>query len=130
LAANEVDHTVFFRRLCASAADASADGAVASLFADRGAFHDWAEAWRRRLAVEEVTPGDRAAAMRRANPAFIPRNHRIEELIVAAVERGDFKPFERLVRVLERPYDEQPADADLSEPPLPEQRVRATFCGT
>jgi uncharacterized protein YdiU (UPF0061 family) len=125
-----VDHTLFFRRLCASAADASADGEVAALFADPGAFRDWAEAWRRRLGAEDVTPGDRAAAMRRVNPAFIPRNHRIEEIIVAAVERGDFGPFETLVRVLERPFDEQPAHADLGEPPLPEQRVRATFCGT
>lgn len=129
LAANEVDYTLFFRRLCASAADPSADAGVASLFADPAAFHDWAEAWRRRLALEDVTPDARARAMRRVNPAFVPRNHRIEEVIAAAA-REDFAPFETMVRVLERPYEEQPGFESWSEAPRPEQRVRATFCGT
>jgi uncharacterized protein YdiU (UPF0061 family) len=68
--------------------------------------------------------------MRLANPAFIPRNHRVEEMIQAAVQRSDFQPFERLLAVLARPYDDQPEHAELSEPPLPEERVQATFCGT
>ena len=130
LAANEVDYTLFFRRLCASAADPSADGEAAALFAHAGAFHEWAAKWRRRLAEEDGAPAERADAMRRVNPAFIPRNHRIEELIAAAVEHADFGPFEALLRVLESPYEEQPEGAYLSEPPRPEQRVRATFCGT
>ena len=130
LAANEVDHTLFFRRLCASASDASADGAVAALFTHAGAFHEWAVRWRRRIEEEDVAPEQRADAMRRVNPAFIPRNHRIEELIDAAVARADFVPFEELLCVLERPYEEQPESAALAEPPRPEQRVRATFCGT
>ncbi|WP_437302263.1 protein adenylyltransferase SelO [Sorangium sp. So ce388] len=133
LASNHVDYTVFFRRLCASAADPAADAQVASLFAEPGAFRDWAEAWRRRLAREDVARVDdraRASAMRGVNPAFIPRNHRIEELIQAAVLRDDFGPFETLVQVLSRPYDDQPEFAHLSEPPQPEERVQYTFCGT
>ncbi|WP_437674074.1 protein adenylyltransferase SelO [Sorangium sp. So ce131] len=133
LASNGVDYTVFFRRLCASAADPAADAQVASLFAEPGAFRDWAEAWRRRLAREDVARVDgeaRAAAMRRVNPAFIPRNHRIEALIQAAVLRDDFEPFETLVRVLERPYDDQPEFTHLSEPPQLDERVQRTFCGT
>ncbi|WP_437893662.1 protein adenylyltransferase SelO [Sorangium sp. So ce124] len=130
LASNGVDYTVFFRRLCASAADPAADTQVAALFAEPGAFRDWAESWRRRLAREEVAPEARASAMRLVNPAFIPRNHRIEALIQAAVLRDDFDPFETLVRVLERPYDEQPESAHLSEPPQLDERVQYTFCGT
>ena len=130
LASNQVDHTLFFRRLCASAADTSADVEVASLFDDPGAFHDWAEAWRRRLAEEAASPEARASAMRGVNPAFIPRNHRIEELIAAAVIRSDFEPFQTLVKVLERPYEDQPEFAHLNDPPKPEERVQATFCGT
>jgi uncharacterized protein YdiU (UPF0061 family) len=68
--------------------------------------------------------------MRRANPAFIPRNHRIEEAIVAATERDDFAPFETLVRVLARPFDDQPDAAHLADPPAPDERVQRTFCGT
>ncbi|WP_437497498.1 protein adenylyltransferase SelO [Sorangium sp. So ce1099] len=130
LASNHVDYTVFFRGLCASAADPAADAQVASLFAEPGAFREWAEAWRRRLAKEDVAPEARASAMRGVNPAFIPRNHRIEELIQAAVLRDDFGPFETLVQVLSRPYDDQPELAHLSEPPQPEERVQYTFCGT
>ena len=130
LAASSVDYTVFYRRLCASAADPAADAQVASLFENPGAFHDWAEAWRRRLAREDVAPEARASAMRLVNPAFIPRNHRIEASIQAAVLRNDFEPFEALVRVLERPYEEQPELAYLSEPPQLDERVQSTFCGT
>ena len=130
LASNGVDYTVFFRRLCASAASPSADPQMAPLFADPGAFHDWAEGWRRRLAKEDVAPEARAAAMRRVSPAFIPRNHRVEEIIQAAVRKDDYAPFHTMVKVLEHPYEEQPDFAYLSEPPAPEDRVRQTFCGT
>jgi uncharacterized protein YdiU (UPF0061 family) len=130
LATYSVDHTLFFRGLCASAESSSADAAVASLFSDPGAFHEWAERWRRRLDLEGVGPGDRAAAMRRVNPAFIPRNHRIEELIAAAVLNGNFEPFETMVKVMANPYEEQPDFAHLMVPPKPEERVQATFCGT
>ncbi|HMJ56858.1 MAG TPA: YdiU family protein [Polyangiaceae bacterium] len=130
LASNGVDYTVFYRRLCDAATDAKSDANVAVLFADAGAFHDWAEAWRRRLGKEDVTTEARASAMRLVNPAFIPRNHRIEEMIDAAVHRADFAPFETLVQVLGKPYDDQPDFAYLAEPPRPEERVRHTFCGT
>ncbi|RYE95052.1 MAG: hypothetical protein EOO75_00290, partial [Myxococcales bacterium] len=67
---------------------------------------------------------------RRVNPAFIPRNHRVEQLITAAVRQGDFGPFEAFHRVLARPYDDQPESASWAEPPAREERVQATFCGT
>jgi uncharacterized protein YdiU (UPF0061 family) len=68
--------------------------------------------------------------MRRVNPAFIARNHRVEQAIEAAVRRDDFSPFETLVQVLARPYDEQPDHVHLAAPPRREERVLATFCGT
>lgn len=130
MAEQGVDYTVLFRRLCAAAADPAADAEVAALFSESAAYYSWAEAWRRRLAAEAVTPAARAAAMRRANPAFIPRNHRVEEALAAAAERSDFAPFETLVRVLAAPYEDQPAFTHLAEPPRPEERVHQTFCGT
>lgn len=130
MATSRVDFTLFFRRLCASAADPAADEALAALWDEPGALRDWAEAWRARLAREDASPESRAAAMRRANPAFIPRNHRVEEAIAAAVADADFGPFEILVNVLERPYEDQPDFAYLAEPPGPEQHGYRTFCGT
>ncbi len=128
--ASGVDYTVFFRQLCTAAEDPGADLEIAASFDDPTYFHAWAKRWRARLDREPTTDAARAAAMRLANPAFIPRNHRIEELIQAAVQRADFEPFETLCRVLERPYEDQPAFAELAEPPRLDQRVRATFCGT
>jgi uncharacterized protein YdiU (UPF0061 family) len=130
LARSAVDYTIFFRRLCAAAETPSVDTAISAEFADSGAFPQWALVWRRRLELESQSPAARARAMRQANPAFIPRNHRIQEAIDAAVRRADFGPFETLVRVLERPYEEQPESAHLAEPPKPEQRITETFCGT
>ncbi|MBK7584499.1 MAG: YdiU family protein [Myxococcales bacterium] len=130
LASGEVDHTVFFRRLCASAADPVADADVVALFAEPAAFRSWAETWRARLSRESGDPTARAASMRLANPAFIPRNHQIQAVIDAAVGSADLRPFEQLIDVLARPYDDQPEHAHLAEPPLPEERVRQTFCGT
>ncbi len=130
LAQHQVDYTSFFRRLCASAVDPSADAEVLALFAEPDAFRTWAETWRRRLARDPIAADARASAMRRANPAFIPRNHRVEEAIEAAVRLGDFGPFHRLADVLARPYDDQPDHANLAAPPGPEQGVYRTFCGT
>jgi len=131
LATHDVDYTLFFRRLCAAAADPELGAGVTSLFGkEADALQSWAEPWRRRLTLEAGTPEARADAMRRVNPAFIPRNHRIEEAIEAAVQRDDLRPFDTLVQVLARPYEDQPEHADLEEPPGPEQRVYKTFCGT
>jgi uncharacterized protein YdiU (UPF0061 family) len=140
LAASRVDYTLFFRRLCAAVAEApSGPGsppgpgspALTSLFPQEPeAFLSWMESWRRRLAMEPQAPETRASAMRRANPAFIPRNHRVEEVIEAAVRRDDFRPFETLVDVLATPYEDQPEHAHLATPPGPEQRDYTTFCGT
>jgi uncharacterized protein YdiU (UPF0061 family) len=122
MAANEVDYTLFFRRLCEAAEDPSAEERCGAMFREPEAFRAWALRWRER--------GPSASIMRAANPAYIPRNHRIEEAIRAAASQDDFGPFERLVEVLARPFEEQAGAEDLAEPPAPEQRVLQTFCGT
>jgi uncharacterized protein YdiU (UPF0061 family) len=71
--------------------------------------------------------------MRQVNPAFIPRNHRVEEAIAAAVGRGDYGPFETLLDVVTRPYDDRADRPDLvrfADPPSEGERVHQTFCGT
>jgi uncharacterized protein YdiU (UPF0061 family) len=130
MAANGADFTLTFRGLSEAAADEAGDAQVRSLFADPGAYDAWAPRWRQRLAEE---PGDAAAhreAMLAVNPAFIPRNHRIEAVIRAAVDRDDFAPFEELLTVLARPFDTQPEFARYMEPPARHERVTQTFCGT
>ena len=68
--------------------------------------------------------------MRSVNPAFIPRNHRVEAVIDAAVQRDDFAPFEDLLAVLSRPFEDQPGYEPYMQPPQEHERVLQTFCGT
>ena len=130
MARNGADFTLTFRRLSDASISTDADAAVRSLFADPAAYDDWAHRWRRRLAEDGGDAGDRVAAMRVASPAFIPRNHLVEEALSAAVNNGEFAPFERLLTVLCRPYEDQPDFGHYANPPRPDQVVRQTFCGT
>lgn len=130
MTANQADFTLTFRRLCDAAGGSEGDGGVRACFRDAGAFVAWAALWRERLGAESISPEDRAAAMRRANPAFIPRNHLVEAVLQAAVQRGDFQPFEELLEVVTRPYEERPGMDIFTAPARPEERVHATFCGT
>ena len=100
MASNGADFTSLFRRLCDAAASPDGDAGVRSLFTDPSSFDDWAVRWRHRLTGEGGEASERRAAMRAANPAFIPRNHLVEEAISAAVNVGDFQPFEGLLTVL------------------------------
>ena len=130
MAANQADFTLTFRLLADAAAGPDNDAAVRDCFADPTAFDEWARRWRERLAAEDRSVEDRAAAMRRVNPVCIPRNHLVQAVIDAAVQRGDFQPFEELVDVLANPFDEQPGRAMYAVPARPEQCVDQTFCGT
>jgi uncharacterized protein YdiU (UPF0061 family) len=127
---NGADFTLTFRRLCDAAANESADAGVRGLFADPSAYDAWAARWRSRLAISSVEPDVRAQAMRRVNPALVPRNHRVEQALNAAIEGGDFSPFEELLAVVSRPYEDQDGFADYANPPLAAERVFQTFCGT
>jgi uncharacterized protein YdiU (UPF0061 family) len=130
MARNSADFTLVFRHLCDAAAGPDGDTSVRTLFADPGAFDDWAARWHHRLAQEGGESTKRRSAMRAANPAFIPRNHLVEEAIIAAVNDGDFSPFESLLSVVSAPYEDQPAFGRYADPPRPDQVVHQTFCGT
>ncbi|WP_414897423.1 protein adenylyltransferase SelO [Rhodovulum sp. YEN HP10] len=121
MAAERADFTNTFRDL--------AEGRAGAGFRDRAGFGDWARDWTARLGREAATQPEAEARMRAANPAFIPRNHRIEAAISAAAE-GDLAPFRRLQEVLERPFETRPGAEDLRAPPAPHQEVLQTFCGT
>jgi uncharacterized protein YdiU (UPF0061 family) len=130
MAKNQADFTLTFRRLSDAALDPANDREVRQLFADPAAYDEWAARWHQRISEEPQQSAARQAAMRAVNPAFIPRNHRVEAVIDAAVNRDDFAPFEELLAVLSNPYQDQPAFAAYADPPKPEQRVLQTFCGT
>ena len=124
MAADGADFTLTFRRLADAVRHPGQEAAVRALFKTPAALDGWLEAWRARL-----TPAA-ASTMRAVNPAFIPRNHLVEEALTAASALNDFEPFERLLEVITRPFDDQPGREVYSLPPRPEQVVHQTFCGT
>jgi uncharacterized protein YdiU (UPF0061 family) len=132
MADGEADFTLTFRHLNAAVekGDGSGDAAVAALFGKGVDPRPWLAQWRARL-VEDGAPSDeRQSVMRRANPAIIPRNHRVEQAIAAAVNNDDFALFHSMVEGLSKPFDDDPDYADLATPPQPGEEVRETFCGT
>ncbi len=129
MAGGKADFTLTFRRLGDAAGDEAANADVRSLFDAPAAIDEWIARWRKRLAEEPQSPSERRAAMHAINPALIPRNHRIEAVIAAAVD-GDYRPFEELIKVLAQPFEDQLEFADYVLPPKPEERVCQTFCGT
>jgi uncharacterized protein YdiU (UPF0061 family) len=100
------------------------------LFADGTRYDAWSERWHRRLTEEDTAEDERRAVMRRANPAYIPRNHIVEEALSAAVLRQDFQPFETLLGVTSNPFEERPDLERYATPAKPDERVLYTFCGT
>ena len=120
LTEQEIDFTLFFRRLTRFAAGESSEP-LAELFPDKVTFKDWLNDWNRSsLDVSK---------MREANPILIPRNHRVEQTIQASYQ-GELAPFHRLVDALKNPFTEQEEYSDLETPPRPEEVVHETFCGT
>ncbi|MCG5479497.1 protein adenylyltransferase SelO [Sinorhizobium alkalisoli] len=124
------DFSLTFRQLAACVEDDASDAQLAGLFQNPEALLPWLADWRGRLGREPRAPDERAAAMRAVNPAFIPRNHRVEQAIDAAVRGADFSLFEALVDVTSMPYEDQPQHAAHAEPPKPGEEVLQTFCGT
>ena len=127
---NRADFTLTFRRLCDAAVGPGYDSEVRALFIDPGAYDSWASPWRARLEEEPVSEEERTTAMRKVNPAFIPRNHLVEAALNAAVERQDLQPFEELLDVVSRPYEDRPGLGRYARPASPEESVTQTFCGT
>jgi uncharacterized protein YdiU (UPF0061 family) len=130
MSTNGADYTLTFRRLSDEASGQEDGAGVRSLFANPSAYDEWAPRWRERLGQEPMDAATRRAAMLAVNPAFIPRNHRVEAVIRAAIDEGDFAPFHELSTVLSNPFEAQPAFARYAEPPAAHERVLQTFCGT
>jgi len=121
-----LDFTLAFRALYDAA---TGDGEALRLpFGDDAEFAAWRERWQARQPVHSPAQLD---AMKRANPCYIARNHQVEIALEAAVDRMDQAPFERLLGVLQHPFDARPEDAAYAEPaPAEVTACYQTFCGT
>ncbi len=129
MAAEKSDFTLCFRRLAEIAAEDQSQVSIAALFSFSPAFEEWLSRWRQRVSGDALSPDQRSQRMFAANPAVIPRNHRVAAAIAAA-EAGDYAAFSELHRVLATPFSVAAADIDFATPPQPQEVVTQTFCGT
>ncbi len=122
-----VDYTQFFRAL----ADAATgdDTKLLTLLTDPAKIAPWLATWQIRLQSELQNPTERAAAMNKINPIYIPRNHRVEETLQAA-EAGDFVPFTKLLDVLQTPFTKRAGLENYEGPAPKDAPMYQTFCGT
>jgi uncharacterized protein YdiU (UPF0061 family) len=125
------DFTLTFRGLSSLRLDdASGEAEVRALFDEPGAFDVWLGRWREQLRAEGSDDQTRSRQMRAINPLFIPRNHRVQQAIDAFVGTGDLAPFETLLAVTSRPFEDSPEHTSYTLAPEPGEIVRSTFCGT
>ena len=115
MAAARADFTLSFRRLSDFSASGDPAG-VRDLFLDRQAFDAWAQRYLARLQNETDLTEPRAQRMKRVNPAVVLRNHLAEGAIRQA-QAGDFSEIERLLKVLQHPFDEPALPSDAAFPP-------------
>jgi uncharacterized protein YdiU (UPF0061 family) len=114
---SRADFTQFFRRLGNfDSSQGTGNAPLRDLFVDREAFAAWAQRYRVRLALESGTDAERKSRMDRVNPKYVLRNYLAETAIRKATDDRDYSEIERLMRVLARPWEEQPAMQAYSEP--------------
>ncbi|QDG77205.1 YdiU family protein [Labrenzia sp. PHM005] len=123
----KADYTLVFRKL--SEAVNGNDESVKTLFADPARVSTWLDRWMQRLATEARPLDEISASMNRINPIYIPRNHKVEEVLSAA-ERADYAPVKTLLAVLKNPFDERPGLEAFAEPAPTDFGPYQTFCGT
>jgi uncharacterized protein YdiU (UPF0061 family) len=123
------DFTLAFR-LLADCIGSTSEPFLALFNGGGQAINLWLDTWRVRLS-EDARSADRVReAMQKVNPLYIPRNQNVEAVLQAAVEEGDYQPFEELLKVLSRPFDDQAGmERYAAIPPAGDMPYR-TFCGT
>lgn len=125
--AGQADYTLVFRHLADAARGETA--ALRALFDEPGQIDPWLERWQARLTQESPAPETLTARMNRTNPAYIPRNHKVEAALEAADE-GDYSPARALLDVLAKPFDIQPGQEAYARPAPKDFGPYQTFCGT
>ena len=115
--ANHADFTLFFRRLGdLKVEEPASDEPLRDLFIDRPGFDAWARQYRERLRQENSSDAERRAAMHAVNPKFVLRNY-LAQTAIEKAQNKDFSEVDKLLRILDKPFEEQPENAKYAELP-------------
>ncbi len=124
----ETDFTLFFSHLRRLDQDGGR-AKFSALFKQTSVAEAWLELWQTARDDSGITAKDSQALIRTANPIYIPRNHRVEEAILAG-QKGNYEPMHRLIEVLKNPFEQQSGAEEYEQAPQAEEVVQQTFCGT
>jgi uncharacterized protein YdiU (UPF0061 family) len=90
-------------------------------------FVNWLDIWKKRSLINNSSKEKQINIMQNVNPSVIPRNHKVEEALTAA-NNDDLKVMNKLLSVLDKPYENQ---KDIEEYQSPsDNKNYQTFCGT
>ncbi len=120
---NRADFTNTFRSLTINRPDETP-------MAGSPEFTQWYDTWQARLERQPESKDTSQNLMEGSNPVVIPRNHRVEEALAAAVNNSDYSVMEKLLAVLTKPYEYTTTHKDYCNPPEPTAKPYRTFCGT
>jgi uncharacterized protein YdiU (UPF0061 family) len=123
-----VDYTLLFRNLAEVLQ--GQDALANSLFNDVSTFKLWTERWKQRRSRESQSVAESIQLMNQVNPLYIPRNHKVEEALDAAVTHADYSNFEMLVETLSHPFELQAGKDEYAQPAPEDFGPYKTFCGT
>ena len=134
LAEHGTDFTIFFRALgrfetTPNAAN-SANSTQRDLMVNREAFDAWAARYTTRLAAEASVDAERRTRMNRANPKYVLRNHLAQAAIEKAEQQRDFSEIDKLLKLLQHPFDEQPEHEAYAAPPPDWAKDIAVSCSS
>ncbi len=129
----QVDFTLLFRNLAVLLQDhelPDTQQAAYTQFDDASLFKPWVERWRERLRHETQNTDKSIQLMNQVNPLYIPRNHKVEEALDAAVSHADYSKFETLIDTLSKPHLLQTGKDEYAQPAPETFGAYKTFCGT
>ena len=127
---NKTDYTLTFRYLSDAIENDTGNSNFEKQFLSQNKISEWLVSWRKRLKIQSASFKKIKMSMQKENPAFIPRNHRIEKAIYEAVDNNDYSYMDHLILLLNKPYQDQPNNSEYMHPPEKHDHNYQTFCGT
>ena len=127
---NKTDYTLTFRYLSDAIENDTGNSNFEKQFLSQNKISEWLVSWRKRLKIQSASFKKIKMSMQKENPAFIPRNHRIEKAIYEAVDNNDYSYMDHFILLLNKPYQDQPNNSEYMHPPEKPDHNYQTFCGT
>jgi uncharacterized protein YdiU (UPF0061 family) len=97
---------------------------------DKSDFQEWYSRWTDRLGRQPESRDEVVEQMKRNNPAVIPRNDKVEEVLERAEQDGDYSLIQPLLDILQSPYAYTPEQEAFGALPVSCDPSYQTFCGT